>query len=148
MGHQRQGGFTLVELMIVAVIIAILTALAIPAYDAYTRKAERKEAMSALQGLAQALERYYAQNNKYDGAADGSGTPTIYPSTSPLDGTAKYNLVITNSGPSSYTLEARPIAGSGQEKDGKLMLDSTGKRAWDKDLNGSFSSSEYTWSDH
>lgn len=151
MNRKSNRGFTLIELMIVVVIVAILTTLAIPGYSSYVRKAQRKEAMAALQGLSQTMERYYAQNNSYKNAAVGpadTGSPRIFPQTAPLDGTAKYNLQITAATDTTYTLQAQPIAGGGQDKDGLLQLKSTGERAWDKDLNGSFSASELTWSDH
>jgi len=142
------GGFTLIELMIVVAIVAILTSIAIPSYTAYVRKAERKAAMGALQGLAQAMERYYAQANTYDGAADENDAPLHFPKTSPIDGTPKYNLRITAADASSYILQAQPIDGTGQEKDGLLQLDSTGQRGWDRNLDNKLSDSEMTWSDH
>lgn len=144
----RRRGFTLIELMVVLAIVAILTAIAIPSYSVYVRKAERKAAMAALQGLAQSMERFYAQNNTYEDAADENDAPLHFPKTSPLDGTAKYNLRITDASATTYTLQAQPIEGKGQEKDGLLQLDSTGQRAWDRNLDNKFSDTEMTWSDH
>jgi type IV pilus assembly protein PilE len=148
-------GFSLVELMVVMVIAAILTAIAIPSYQSQVRKTNRKDAMAALQGLAQAMERLYAQNNSYAGGGGSkaspsdSGAPWIFPSTSPVDGgTPKYNLTIESSTASTYKLRATPVAGNTQDGDGFIELESTGLRSWDKDNSGSFSSSEKTWNDH
>lgn len=144
-------GFTLIELMIVVAIIAILAAIAIPSYQRYVLRTHRSAAMSALQGLAQAMERYYAQAQpqSYVGTRDGTNAPTIFNATSPIDGGApRYNLRITAVSSTAYTLQAQPVGA--QASDGIIQLDSAGRRAWDKNNNGggsNFEASEYTWSD-
>lgn len=50
-----QKGFTLIELMIVVAIIGILAAIAIPAYQSYTAKAQATEAITLLGGLKTAI---------------------------------------------------------------------------------------------
>jgi type IV pilus assembly protein PilE len=148
---KKSWGFTLIELMIVVVIIAILAAIAIPSYQSSVIRSHRSEAKVALQGLAQAMERYYVQQNPntYIGA-DAAGVPTIYSSTAPLDGgAARYNLRITSVTATSYTLQAQPIAGSSQANDGTIQLDNTGARAWDKNHNGNLTDAgENNWNDH
>jgi type IV pilus assembly protein PilE len=58
-------GFTLVELMIVVGIIAILAAVAMPAYNRYGFRARRSEGQEFLLKVASAQERYFATFNKY-----------------------------------------------------------------------------------
>lgn len=147
--RKKQRAYTLLELMMSVVIVAILAAIALPSYRQYIVRTQRKEAQAALQGLAQAMERFYAQSNTYIGTDAGSGVPSIFKSTAPLDGgQALYNLRITSATATDFTLEARPIAGTTQANDGKLGLTSTGDRTWDKDNNGTVASSEHTWADH
>jgi type IV pilus assembly protein PilE len=61
----RNGGFSLVELIVTMVIAAILAAIAIPAYSNYVRKAHRTEAKSAVLDIASLEERWFSTNNSY-----------------------------------------------------------------------------------
>ena len=58
-------GFTLVELMIVVVIIAILASIAVPAYNSSVRKSRRTEAKTAISDFAAREERIYGTQNVY-----------------------------------------------------------------------------------
>lgn len=60
-------GFTLVELMIVIVIVAIFAAIAIPGYQEYVRRATASQAMQEIQRVAEQLERHKARNFSYLG---------------------------------------------------------------------------------
>lgn len=53
-------GFTLIELMIVVAIIGVLAAIALPAYQSYTARAQVTEALELLNGVKSAvMENYY-----------------------------------------------------------------------------------------
>ena len=54
-----QQGFTLIELMIVVAIIGILAAIAIPAYNDYTARAQVSEAVELMSGLKTPIAEWY-----------------------------------------------------------------------------------------
>jgi len=60
-----ESGFTLVELMIVVAIVGTLAALAIPAYQDYTIRAQVAEGLSLAAGARTAVEDYHAQNGAW-----------------------------------------------------------------------------------
>jgi type IV pilus assembly protein PilA len=63
--REKEGGFTLIELMIVVAIIAILAAIAIPNYLNYRMKARASESKSNIGSLNTMEEAYAAEWNQY-----------------------------------------------------------------------------------
>lgn len=62
---QKQAGITLIEVMTVVAIIGILSAIAIPSYDRYTRNTKRAAAKTSVERVRGLLESYYINNKSY-----------------------------------------------------------------------------------
>ncbi|EMT7414579.1 pilin, partial [Neisseria gonorrhoeae] len=60
-----QKGFTLIELMIVIAIVGILAAVALPAYQDYTARAQVSEAILLAEGQKSAVTGYYLNNGEW-----------------------------------------------------------------------------------
>ncbi|EPI5670355.1 pilin, partial [Neisseria gonorrhoeae] len=68
-----QKGFTLIELMIVIAIVGILAAVALPAYQDYTARAQVSEAILLAEGQKSAVTEYYLNNGEWPENNDSAG---------------------------------------------------------------------------
>ena len=73
MKRSLQKGFTLIELMIVVAIIGILAAVALPAYQDYTARAQMSEAMTLASGAKAAVTEYYGDKGKWPSKNESAG---------------------------------------------------------------------------
>ncbi|RTZ14979.1 pilin [Vibrio aquaticus] len=63
--RRKQGGFTLIELMIVVAIIGVLAAIAVPAYQNYVARSEAASALATLKSLMTPSELYIQENGNF-----------------------------------------------------------------------------------
>jgi type IV pilus assembly protein PilE len=87
----QQRGFTLIELVVVMIIVAILAAVAIPNYTEYVQRGRRQEAKAALLQIAQWQERLRTQTNSY--ATATTQLPANLQVVN-INGAAAYNVTI------------------------------------------------------
>jgi type IV pilus assembly protein PilA len=88
----HSSGFTLIELMIVVAIIGILAAIALPAYQDYTARAQATEAVKATNPLQWGVGIYLAEN----GAIAGVETdPSLAAIALGIDGKYIQNAAVT-----------------------------------------------------
>ncbi|HFC6647659.1 TPA: pilin [Neisseria meningitidis] len=71
-----QKGFTLIELMIVIAIVGILAAVALPAYQDYTARAQVSEAILLAEGQKSAVTEYYLNHGIWPGNNSSAGVAT------------------------------------------------------------------------
>lgn len=125
-------GFTLIELMVTVVIVAILAGIAVPSYREHVIRANRSAAQAAMMDIANREQQFLLANRRYaDTAALVSGGYTL-----PAEVADKYTLTVeapnTLVPPSTpvptYRILMTPMTGGAQVRDGELTLDSQGKK--------------------
>jgi len=109
----REKGFTLIELMVAVGVLAIVAAIALPAYRGYIATAKRSECMNEMSAIQLAEEEFFLENNNYFSGERKSGTNTLNSNSSGLyagtfDTTDNCRYEVTT-GTNTYTLTVTGI---------------------------------------
>jgi len=136
---QKQKGVTLLELMIVAAIIAMISAFAYPSYMDYVVRAKRTAAATMLMQVADRQQQFFMDNKRYAanltrlGFADNFVTIDEDGQVIPNgDADQVYTVVISASTATTYTLTAAPqgVQATKDTKCGSLTLTHTGEKGY------------------
>lgn len=90
---KKQKGFSIIELLIVLIIVAVLALTAMPIYKDYSLRSHRIDARNALQTAAQKLHLYFVANKKYPTQAEADAMLLKYElDRSPANGNKRYSI--------------------------------------------------------
>lgn len=130
-----QNGFTLIEVLVTVVIVGILMAVAMPAYNDYVIRGRLTEAFSALGTAQPAAEQFWSNNRTYV----GFDTAVNFPAA-----TANFTYALSGASASGYTVTA---TGIGKVAGFVYTIDQNGTRATTGSPAG-WGTSTSCWVDH
>ena len=113
--RSREGGLTLVELMVVVAVMAVLAAVAYPLYTTQTQKARRADAKVALETVALAQERHYTINGVYAASLGSLQVSADIASGNSNEG--YYSVAIAQVSNQDFTATATPKSSDAQASD-------------------------------
>ncbi len=134
MSQLRTRGFTLIEMMIVVVVVGILAAIALPAYQAQMRKSNRSAAQQFMMDAATREQQLLLDSRNYVAVTATANFPNAPSSgginlTVPATTTPNYTFTVTvdnTANPPTFLITGTAI--NSQAVDGALTLDQTGAK--------------------
>jgi type IV pilus assembly protein PilE len=132
---KRSTGFTLIELMVAIVIVAILAAIALPSYTRYVQRGDLVAGTQALSQYRVQMEQWYQDNNTY-GNTGGTACGVAVPTT-----VTNFAVACTFTSANAYTASA---TGSGPVNGFKYTIDQNANQATPNAPSG-WSTSTSSW---
>jgi type IV pilus assembly protein PilE len=117
----KSKGFTLIELMIVTVVVAILAAVAYPSYRESVRKGNRRAAQSEMMEIVNREHQYFIANRAYANKAN-----LTYSLPPDVDQHYEYDITLDAGPPLGFTVTF--TAENAQLSDGNLTVNSLGEK--------------------
>ncbi|RZG69286.1 MULTISPECIES: type IV pilin protein [Acinetobacter] len=128
----KQLGFSLLELMVALVIVAIFAAIAIPSYQSYARKSVAAQAQQSMKQIATELEKHKSRNFNYLNFVT-TPNPVVIPNGA-TGSAVKYEIVVKDGDNTANALTSSSSTGqswaimatSKDEKNNSYVMTSTG----------------------
>ena len=128
-GVSSQGGFSLIELLIVVTIVGVLLAVALPSYRQFVRESARAEARRVLMEVAADQERFYSLNNSYSTDAGPMSDPVV---EDRMSESGRYQVSVTACSGGSiancFVATATPQGDQASDSCTTLTIDHTGRK--------------------
>jgi type IV pilus assembly protein PilE len=132
--RSNSSGFTLIEVMIVVFVVAVLLAIALPAYHAFVARSHRGDAIASLLELSLAQEKWRAGHTGFGSLSD------VW--TGNLSREGHYVLSLPESSANSFLAVATPKPGGAQDgdhcgafamnQDGPVYIGYAGTDCWER----------------
>ncbi len=129
---KKQKGFTLTEIMIVVTVVGIISMIAIPSYNSYSRKAKRSDAQQLMMDISSRQTQFLLNARQYTANPGTGGLSTTKDGWTCDTDSCDNNfyavtIAVDNSAtPPTFTITGTAI--NSQLLDGNLTLTSTGAR--------------------
>lgn len=123
--RHASSGFTLIELMVVVVVVAILATIALPSYAEFVKRGTRADAQAFLMDVALRQQQRLVDRRDYAATIGDLGLSL------PQSLAGKYTVSMSAPAvvPPTFTVTATPVGAQGTEGCGALSLTSSGQRS-------------------